>query len=117
MKRLAVASAVVAGWAALNGVLVIVLVVYREAPMAIALYAGAVVLVFAFGAAVWVRHGSVPQVRRTVPMRGASAVAGAFAVAMIGLSFIYRFAVALALAALVLTLMFAIRDRRGSGRP
>ena len=117
MKRLAVASAVVAGWAALNGVLVLVLIVYREAPMAIALYAGAVVLVFAFGAAVWARRGSVPQVRRVIPVRGASAVAGPITLAMIGLSLIYRFAVALALAGAVITLLLAIRDHRTGGGP
>lgn len=115
MRRLAVASAVVAGWTAANAVLVIVLVAYGEAPMAIALYAGAVALLTAFAVVVWAHRGGAPPVRRKVPSRGAPAVAVAVTVALFGLALVYWFVLAFALAALVVTVVLTVYAWRGGG--
>ncbi|MFE1751591.1 hypothetical protein [Streptomyces anandii] len=83
---------VVAGWGALNGVLLAVLGIYGESSLVFWLWGGVVVLLELAALAVLVssRSGPDQQVRYRVPYRGAAAVPpAAFGCALVALAFVY----------------------------
>ncbi|GEC05351.1 hypothetical protein SSP24_30060 [Streptomyces spinoverrucosus] len=83
---------VVAGWGALNGVLLAVLAVYGESSMVFWLWGGAVVLLALVALAVLAacRSGPDQHVRYRVPDRGAGAVVpAAFGLLLVALAFVY----------------------------
>lgn len=113
------AAVVVFGWAACNGLLTVILVIYSASdPFPLIVYAIAVVLIGTFGVAVLLagRHRLADGAYR-MATRSASAGFVAVAVVLVGLGFVYgRWLMAFALYPLLLAAVLVRRERSGRER-
>ncbi|MFI8849760.1 hypothetical protein ACIGW3_06095 [Streptomyces sp. NPDC053499] len=112
-------AAVVAGWAALNAVLLGVLTAYGESELALLLWAGVLALLTLAAAVVLLSslRGPREHTHYDVPgENGAALVIAAFGLAAGGLMFVYStWLVVIAVPLLLLAAAFAVRHRSHGG--